>query len=116
MKYEDLPDFPCDACGLCCMGVNQYDHSKYLDRGDGICKNLDLETKKCNIYLTRPIFCRVKDYYMSFLKDKMTWKDWSNRNQEACKYLKKLASEKEKENKDTTAETLKNQEIAKVDM
>jgi len=33
---------------------------------DGWCKNLDRENKKCLIYETRPHFCRVNQFSISF--------------------------------------------------
>ena len=53
--------FPCISCGLCCRSlnlaiVNDYHH---LDRGDGTCRNLNLDSNLCNIYHERPNICRV---------------------------------------------------------
>lgn len=47
--------FPCVRCGLCCRRVG----FTPLDRGDGICRNLDETTNLCRIYETRPDICRV---------------------------------------------------------
>lgn len=42
--------FKCDKCGLCCENLKMSSLYKELDRGDGICKNYDVNTKLCNLF------------------------------------------------------------------
>ena len=51
--------FPCTNCGLCCKNIKDVKELKNFDRGDGICKYLDLETNLCTIYDTRPDICNI---------------------------------------------------------
>ena len=46
--------FECDCCGLCCMNITKNYMYTDLDRGDGICKYLNLKSKLCEIYDHRP--------------------------------------------------------------
>lgn len=46
----------CIKCGACCHHV-EYVYPD-LDRGDGVCKNLNRDMT-CGIYETRPPLCRV---------------------------------------------------------
>ena len=68
-----------ENCGACCkFNLNERsDLSKTLNKeyialinsmtaGDGWCKNLDRENKKCLIYETRPHFCRVNKFSVAF--------------------------------------------------
>ena len=51
----------CRKCGACCrVAVKDVPN---LNRGDGICKNLDMKTNLCKIYEERPIICRVDEGY-----------------------------------------------------
>ena len=59
--------FPCDACGKCCRHVNLSEQTSYLDRGYGICHYFNESTNLCSIYETRPLVCRVEDYYKIYL-------------------------------------------------
>lgn len=80
--------FDCDRCGLCCVGLNKSEVTAELHNGDGICKHLDRETMLCRIYNSRPIFCRVEDYYNEFLADKLDKEEYMKMNYEACKCKK----------------------------
>ena len=37
-----------------------------MTTADGWCKHLDRKDKKCNIYKTRPHFCRVNEFSIEF--------------------------------------------------
>jgi Fe-S-cluster containining protein len=49
--------FPCKACGKCCQHTQGHPH---LDRGDGICRHYDEQTRFCAIYDNRPVACSVE--------------------------------------------------------
>ena len=63
--------FKCDCCGLCCMKVSESPLYCDLDRGDGICKFFNCETRLCNIYENRPVRCNVDKMYELCFKEKM---------------------------------------------
>ena len=68
-----------ENCGACCKfnlnersdladKLNKEDLKliKSMTRKDGWCKNLDKENKKCLVYESRPHFCRVNQFSISF--------------------------------------------------
>ena len=59
-----------------------------MDRGDGTCKNLNLETMLCTIYDERPIICNVDGFYNQYLKHDVQYEDYVLMNIESCKKLK----------------------------
>lgn len=68
----------------------------FLDRGDGICRYLNLETNLCSIYETRPEVCRVDVMYEKYFKDKMSKEEFYRLNYESCKILQAEAEAKSK--------------------
>lgn len=48
--------FPCKACGRCCQHTQGHPQ---LDRGDGICRYYDEQSRFCAIYDKRPVACSV---------------------------------------------------------
>lgn len=79
--------FPCTACGKCCRQVHKSEQTAFLDRGDGICRHFDLKTNLCQIYDSRPLVCRVEDYYHTYLYDKLSWQEFVLLNLEVCRGL-----------------------------
>ena len=84
--------FLCDQCGTCCRNIRRSKFSEGLDRGDGVCKNLDTSTNLCTIYAERPIFCNVDAYYEKFLSHVMSRQEFHKLNHDACRRLKKIHS------------------------
>lgn len=76
--------FPCTACGECCRRVAQSEQTAFLDRGDGICRYFDEPSKLCTIYDTRPLVCRVEDYYVAHLSEVIDWQDFVQINIALC--------------------------------
>lgn len=62
--------FYCDCCGLCCMNLSKSEIYSDLDRGDGICKYFDMDSKLCTIYEERPEKCNVDKMYNNFFRYK----------------------------------------------
>ena len=81
--------FKCDCCGLCCMNLKKSDIYSDLDRGDGVCKYFDMETKLCSIYINRPDKCNVDKTYEVYFKNKISLEEYYQLNYEACSELKK---------------------------
>lgn len=82
--------FDCDRCGACCRNIRRANFAHELDRGDGICKNLDETSNLCKIYANRPIFCNVDAYYEKFLSKSMSRQDFYALNKKICAELKKI--------------------------
>lgn len=59
-----------------------------LDRGDGICKHFDIETKLCLIYTNRPDKCNIDKIYDICYKEKMSREQYYELNYKACKLFK----------------------------
>jgi len=60
-----------ENCGACCRALNEKPKNfkvamwmKFLDRGDGVCKNL-MEDNRCRIYDRRPDICIIKQWKYS---------------------------------------------------
>ncbi len=80
--------FHCDKCGLCCKTVSMSEVYKDLDRGDGTCRFYNDETRLCNIYVERPLRCRIEECYPVFFADMMTKEEYYEMNYAACNILK----------------------------
>ena len=87
MTTQTLTPFPCTACGKCCRLVGNNAQTSFLDRGDGVCRYLNEQTKLCTIYETRPLVCRVEDYYRRYLADQISWDKFVRINLEICEKL-----------------------------
>lgn len=85
-----MQPFPCYKCGACCMNVDKSVHTKFLDRGDGICSEYDTNTKLCKIYDKRPDICRIDLQYKRHYSEEYSWNEFVQINLEACKRLEEL--------------------------
>lgn len=86
MRWQIMREpFPCNACGECCRRVNQSKQTAFLDRGDGTCRYFDETSKLCTIYQERPLVCRVEDYYVVYLSNKITWQEFVQLNIKICR-------------------------------
>jgi len=82
-----LAPFPCNGCGRCCQLIDRSPATSAMDRGDGTCRHFDDATRGCTIYATRPLVCRVQDYYTLHLVDQIAWKDFVMINVAVCTQL-----------------------------
>lgn len=82
--------FQCDKCGLCCTQLNGSSIYSELDRGDGVCKFFNEETRLCTIYQSRPLLCNVDMTYKEYFRDKLPQEEYYRLNYEACGKLKNL--------------------------
>ncbi|HHC6667723.1 TPA: YkgJ family cysteine cluster protein [Vibrio parahaemolyticus] len=87
MSQITLASFPCYSCGKCCSNVDLSQETKFLDRGDGICRHLNEDNKHCNIYESRPDICRVELQYLQNYSSTYTWEDFVEINLSICKTL-----------------------------
>lgn len=76
------------------MNLNLCELYSDLDRGDGICKYFDVESKLCLIYMNRPDKCNIDKTYDKYYKEKMSREQYYELNYEACKLFKKCEEEK----------------------
>lgn len=83
--------FKCDMCGLCCKNVGKSFLQAEFDRGDGVCKNYDDETRLCKIYSNRPIVCNVSAYYEKFLSQVISREEFYKMNYKVCEELKNFS-------------------------
>lgn len=61
-----------------------------LDRGDGVCKYFDKQSKLCRIYESRPLICNVDKAYEKYFKDEMSKKEYYEINYISCRKLKEM--------------------------
>ncbi|AUW38644.1 YkgJ family cysteine cluster protein [Vibrio parahaemolyticus] len=87
MNQVTLNPFPCYSCGKCCANVDLSAETKSLDRGDGICRHLNVEDKQCRIYDTRPDICRVELQYRRHYASTYTWQAFIDINLSICESL-----------------------------
>lgn len=79
-----MQPFPCNRCGKCCQRVHLADETRFLDRGDGTCRNFVLTTNSCAIYEGRPDICRVDRMYLVRYASQYTWDEFVTLNLQAC--------------------------------
>ncbi|WP_428479711.1 YkgJ family cysteine cluster protein [Photobacterium japonica] len=79
--------FPCNGCGKCCANVHLSEQTRYLDRGDGICRHLNTTSKQCQIYEERPDICRVAVQFERHYAAKFTWEEFVSLNLAICDQL-----------------------------
>lgn len=87
-NMETKEKFECDRCGCCCMQLDLSELYRDLDRGDGVCKYLDMRTKLCSIYDERPVKCNVEQMYYLFFEEIMSKERFYEINHSACMELK----------------------------
>ncbi|EPS6103555.1 YkgJ family cysteine cluster protein [Providencia manganoxydans] len=87
MSEPLLTPFPCNACGKCCRRVSASTETAFLDRGDGVCHHFVEGTHLCAIYTTRPLVCRVEEYYRAKLADVLSWDEFVRLNIAICEKL-----------------------------
>jgi len=79
--------FPCSGCGLCCQNIAGIKELQSHDRGDGICKYFDFETKGCSIYEQRPLICQVDGMYAQKYAKEYTQEEFYRLNANVCNAL-----------------------------
>ena len=80
-----MSSFICSQCGLCCKQIGKVPELKHLDRGDGVCRHL--KDNLCQIYKTRPLFCRVDEMYQEAFSDLFDLETFYELNYQICKKL-----------------------------
>lgn len=78
--------FNCWNCSACCRLCDKLEELKHFDRGDGVCVNLK-EDNTCAIYETRPEICNTKRMYDKMYKEILTWEEYVEVSEIACKFL-----------------------------
>ena len=83
--------FKCERCGICCMYIANSPLYRELDRGDGVCKYFNDNTKLCDIYNNRPDKCNIDKMYQLYFKRIMTKEEYYQLNYDACEKFKSIA-------------------------
>ena len=60
-----------------------------LDRGDGVCRYFDLDTKLCSVYENRPQKCNVDMIYELYYSKILSREQYYDLNYKACERLKR---------------------------
>jgi Fe-S-cluster containining protein len=88
----------CEACGAqCCRNWNIYQFDPTMVDKYGVCIYLNQETNKCTIYDTRPVFCRVHDYYVERMSSKMSFEEYMRSSYVGCKVLQNMGKRRNKD-------------------
>lgn len=83
--------FRCSQCGECCRQLQNSSIYKELHDGSGVCRYLVGD--KCSIYESRPIVCRVDEFYETHLKESMSRDEFYELNYKVCETLQALKGE-----------------------
>jgi Fe-S-cluster containining protein len=78
-----LLSFPCEMCGECCRRIGVAGLLLEFQVDDGTCMHLTGDNC-CDIYASRPIFCRVDEMYDQFFASEMTREAFYATNKELC--------------------------------
>ena len=79
--------FPCTSCGLCCQNITNVIELNDFDRGNGVCKYLNLISNQCEIYDDRPDICRVDKMYKKEYSHVYTKEAFYIENAKVCNTL-----------------------------
>lgn len=82
--------FPCSSCGLCCENISLVKELYEFDLGNGVCKHLNLETKLCEIYSTRPNVCNIDISYKDKYNKVFTKYEFYFENAKVCNELQEI--------------------------
>lgn len=82
-----MKDFPCTKCGACCKNVHLSQETRFLDRGNGMCRYFAEERRECSIYDTRPDICRVDVQYQQRFCHTYDWDTFVALNLKVCELL-----------------------------
>lgn len=78
------------------------EQTRFLDRGDGVCRHYDETNRLCAIYETRPDICRVDRMHDKVYASQYTWREFVIVNVQVCEALKaadaRLSNGKQPEN------------------
>lgn len=80
--------YSCDKCGSCCRSLHLNSLYSDLDRGDGICKYLDVVSNLCTVYTDRPDLCNIEKMYKSVFYEYYSEKDYIEINKKYCRKLR----------------------------
>jgi len=83
--------FPCTVCGECCRQVRLAEETRWLDRGDGTCRNFDEQSNLCKIYDERPLICRVDEMFDAQYHKRMSQLEFYRLNAECCNIMQEKA-------------------------
>ena len=79
--------FPCFKCGRCCQLVGSAPETRFLDRGDGVCRFYSENDHLCSIYESRPEICRIDIQYAKYYSSQYQWDVFVRMNLDVCEKL-----------------------------
>lgn len=79
--------FKCLQCGHCCQQLSKAPAYRLLDRGDGTCRYYSMENQWCCIYDSRPIECRIDEFYEKNMKNIISRKNYFFLTEISCRVL-----------------------------
>lgn len=87
-KQNDLGEsFNCTKCGACCKNIAYIAELRDCDKGNGVCKHLDLGTNECKIYANRPTICRVDEMFEKYFSSILSKAEFYKLNAKCCNIL-----------------------------
>jgi uncharacterized protein len=86
--------FPCVSCGICCKNLHPELYAD-LRLPNGTCKHYDEVDRSCAVYESRPLKCRVDDFYEAHLQEVISRAQYVEENLQACLSLMQLAGDEE---------------------
>lgn len=89
-----MDKYNCERCGACCRNIDKSIYFAALDKGNGVCINLDENTNLCKIYEQRPLLCNINEAYEVYFKKIMSLDEYYTENRRACEYLRSLKNKK----------------------
>ena len=84
----------CNGCGECCSNLTSNPLYATLDRGDGVCRFLNVQTKLCSIYDQRPDICNSLKMYEQYFHH-LSKQAFINLNRQICEHARQVATEGE---------------------
>jgi uncharacterized protein len=88
IDHNNLPDFPCTECGICCKNINLIPELSQYDLGNGTCQYLGIDLR-CTAFELRPYICQSKAIYIKQYHDKIAYKDFMYLSAKVCTTLQK---------------------------
>ena len=79
-----MTKFSCNGCGACCRRVYLIPDFPEPLKEDGSCEHLQ-EDNSCGIYETRPLICKIDDFYDKHLSGHLPREEFHRMNAELCK-------------------------------
>jgi uncharacterized protein len=88
LHQNDLPDFSCTECGVCCKNIHLIPELQEYDLGNGTCQYLG-SNQRCTAFELRPYICQSKAIYINQYQHSLPYKDFLWISAKVCDTLQK---------------------------